>query len=246
MGLEITDDFVVPLSLGDTWALLTDVEKIAPCLPGARLDEVTDGEYAGAVRVKVGPITVEYKGTASFSELDEVNHRLVLVAAGRETRGQGNAAATVTASLIEEGGATKVDLRTDLDITGKVAQFGRGVLSDVSGRLLRQFVANLERDLIAAGSAPTVEGAPGSSPEHNGVAAGPETDGADSGDRTVTRPVGTVTPAEPEPLNLVRLVGGTVGRKLLPGFVLLVIAAVARRFRNKTSADARSKRSGVA
>jgi hypothetical protein len=132
---------------------LTDVGRIAPCLPGARLDEVVDGEYRGVVRVKVGPITVEYKGVASFAELDEVGRRVVLRAQGRETRGQGNASATVTATLVPVGAATRVAVSTELDISGRVAQFGRGALADVSSKLLGQFVKNLERDLMS-GSEP--------------------------------------------------------------------------------------------
>jgi uncharacterized protein len=129
VAVELTDQFTVPLGIEEAWALLTDVDRIAPSMPGARLDESVGGEYKGAVRVKVGPITVEYKGTAMFESLDEANHKLVLKASGRETRGQGNASALVTGTLTDQADSTMVDLRTELEITGKVAQFGRGVLA---------------------------------------------------------------------------------------------------------------------
>src|SRR5487761_2079607 len=140
--MDLTHEFVIPLSIDEAWAVLTDLERVAPCMPGAQLDEIEGDEYRGKVRVKVGPVTVEYKGAASFLERVPETHTAVLRAAGRETKGQGNAAATVT-------------VITALDISGRVAQFGRGALSDVSSKILGQFVENLERDLAAGtGSVP--------------------------------------------------------------------------------------------
>ncbi len=160
--MELKNEFDVPVSIEEAWRILTDVETIAPCLPGAELQEVEGEEYRGLVKVKVGPITASYKGAASFAELDAVSHRAVLRAEGRETRGQGNATAIVTASLSESGeGRTRVSLVTDLSITGKVAQFGRGVLADVSARLVEQFAANLEsRVLSPSGGAEEAAPAP--------------------------------------------------------------------------------------
>lgn len=150
--MELTNEFEVPVSIEEAWKILTDVETIAPCLPGAELKEVEGQEYRGLVKVKVGPITASYKGAASFEELDAVGHRAVLRAEGRETRGQGNATALVTASLSQSGeGHTKVSVVTELSITGKVAQFGRGVLGEVSTKLLEQFAANLESTVLAPG-----------------------------------------------------------------------------------------------
>jgi carbon monoxide dehydrogenase subunit G len=147
--MELTNEFEVAVPLAEAWAVLTDVERIAPCLPGAELKEIEGDEYRGVVKVKVGPITASYKGVAHFEELDEAAHRAVLKAEGRETRGQGNASATITATLSPSGSGTKVQVATDLAITGKVAQFGRGVLADVSGKLLDQFVQNLETMVLA-------------------------------------------------------------------------------------------------
>ncbi|SUZ68760.1 uncharacterized protein METZ01_LOCUS21614, partial [marine metagenome] len=137
------------------WAVLTDVERIAPCLPGAQLLEIEGDEFRGVVKIKVGPITAQYKGAASFSERDDVEHRAVLRAEGRDTRGAGNAAADITAELEATDVGTKVTVTTDLTVTGKVAQFGRGVMADVSKKLMGQFAENLS-DLIAASGDETV------------------------------------------------------------------------------------------
>src|SRR5262245_37880470 len=146
--MEIKDSFRVSTPIEDTWKVLLDIEGIAPCLPGAQLQEVEGDEYRGVVKVKVGPITAQYKGAAKLAEVDEAARRIVIDAAGRDTRGQGNAKASIVVTMAEEGAGTRVDVTTDLSITGKVAQFGRGVLADVSSKLMGQFVENLERDVI--------------------------------------------------------------------------------------------------
>jgi hypothetical protein len=244
--MELEDEFEVPLGVPETWSLLTDVGRIAPCLPGARLDEVVDGEYRGVVRVKVGPITVEYKGVASFAELDEVGRRVVLRAQGRETRGQGNASATVTATLVPVGAATRVAVSTELDISGRVAQFGRGALADVSSKLLGQFVKNLERDLMS-GSEPVRNDAersdltmavpvvtaesgaahatsngdqPPSASPPAGSAASAEPSPPGSEPRAADPPERTRFQPErigdPEPIDLGRLGAGALARRVLP------------------------------
>ncbi|HZD66614.1 MAG TPA: SRPBCC family protein [Acidimicrobiales bacterium] len=164
--MELTNDFRVGVPIDRAWDVLIDVERIAPCMPGAELQEVQDDEYRGTVKVKVGPITATYKGKASFIERDDAAHRAVLRAEGRETRGQGNANATITASLTADGEGTKASVVTDLAITGRVAQFGRGVLADVSTKLLTQFVECLEQTVLGDGpgeqaAAPTMAEASG-------------------------------------------------------------------------------------
>jgi carbon monoxide dehydrogenase subunit G len=154
--VELTNEFRVSVPVADAWAVLTDVERIAPCLPGAQLQEVEGDEYRGIVKVKVGPITAQYKGKATFQSKDDDAHIAVLKAEGRDTRGQGNASALITATLTPDGEGTAVKVVTDLTITGKVAQFGRGVLVDVSGKLLNQFVDCLENDLLS-GEPPAAE-----------------------------------------------------------------------------------------
>ena len=146
--MELTNTFDVSVPIEQAWAVLTDVERIAPCLPGAQLQEIEGDEYRGIVKVKVGPISAQYKGKATFVELDETAHRAVLEGTGRDTRGQGNASATITAQLTPAGSGTHCVVTTDLTVTGKVAQFGRGVLGDVSAKLLTQFVDNLESTVL--------------------------------------------------------------------------------------------------
>ncbi|MDT5244341.1 MAG: uncharacterized protein QOD36_1717 [Mycobacterium sp.] len=146
--MELTNEFRVGVPAAKAWEFLTDVERVAPCLPGATLLSVDGDEFTGAVKVKVGPITVSYKGEAAFQEKDPAAQRVVLKANGKETRGNGNAAAVVTAQLKDEGDATSVVITTDLPISGKAAQFGRGVLSDVATNLIGQFAKSLEADLV--------------------------------------------------------------------------------------------------
>jgi carbon monoxide dehydrogenase subunit G len=146
--VELNNEFRVAVPAAKTWEVLTDVERVAPCLPGATLLSVDGDEFTGAVKVKVGPITVSYKGNAAFLEKDASAQRVVLKANGKETRGNGNAAAVVTAQLKDEGDATSVVITTDLTISGKAAQFGRGVLADVAGNLIAQFAKSLEADML--------------------------------------------------------------------------------------------------
>jgi uncharacterized protein len=171
--MELTNDFTVNAPIDKAWETLTDVERIAPCLPGAQLTEVEGPTYRGLVKVKVGPITAQFKGQASFVEKDPEKHRAVLKAEGRDTGGKGNASALITAQLEPlEPEVTKVTVSTDLTITGKVAQFGRGALADVSEKLLRQFVTNLETSVLTNGAdaaAPATEAVPTARPHRRGL-----------------------------------------------------------------------------
>lgn len=151
--MELNNEFRVAVPAAKTWEVLTDVERVAPCLPGATLLSVDGDEFTGAVKVKVGPITVSYKGVAAFQEKDAAAQRVVLKAEGKETRGNGNAAAIVTAQLKDEGDSTSVVINTDLTISGKAAQFGRGVLADVASNLIGQFAKSLEASVL--GDRPT-------------------------------------------------------------------------------------------
>ena len=154
--MELTNSFHVPVPVDRAWAVLTDVETIAPCLPGAQLEEIEGNEYRGSVKIKVGPITAQYKGKATFLEKDDANHRAVLRGEGRDSKGQGNAHVTVTMTLTAAGSGTDVTVHNDLTISGKVAQFARAsVVSEISEKLLGQFVESLEREVLA-GPEPTV------------------------------------------------------------------------------------------
>lgn len=160
--MDLQNSFVVPASIDTAWQTLLDVEAIAPCMPGATLESVTGDEFTGNVKVKLGPVSMTYQGTARFVTKDVANHCAVIEGNGRESRGTGTAAALVTAQLIAESSdRTRVDVTTALTITGKAAQFGRGVMQDVAGRLIDQFSANLET-VLATKSSPTAAGSAGS------------------------------------------------------------------------------------
>lgn len=156
--MDLQNSFVVPADIDTAWKTLLDVEAIAPCMPGATLETVDGDAFTGSVKVKLGPVNMTYSGKARFLEKDEAAHKAVIEGTGKETRGSGTASALVTAQLIAEGpDRTRVEVNTDLTVTGKPAQFGRGVMQDVAGRIIDQFSANLETTIAnsaAAASAP--------------------------------------------------------------------------------------------
>ena len=222
--MNIQDEFRVDVPVEEAWRVLTDVERIAPCMPGAQLQEVEGDEFRGIVKVKVGPITAQYKGVARFTEKDEANRRAVIRAEGRDTRGQGNASATVTAVLVPEAAGTRVTIDSDVTITGKVSQFGRGVIGDVSSKLLAQFVDNLERDVLSGADATHDAPAPSASPAPPAAsAAATPTDStppvASKGPRTIDAP-------EAEPVDLLRTAGAPVLKRLVPALVVIVVVVV--------------------
>lgn len=255
--MELTNEFTVDVPLEQAWAVLTDLERIAPCMPGAQLEEVDGDDYRGVVRVKVGPMTAEYRGKVQFLERDTGAHKAVLRAEGRETRGQGNASATITAQLEASGSATKVSVVTDLSISGRVAQFGRGVLADVSNKLLGQFVEQLEATVLGDGppaaateasatqeavaEAPAAEeGADTPSPPAGGPTEATTTGAAVSEPATATTGTGDQRPAdgrapapasEGAPVNLLRVVGPAFLKRLAPPAVLGIIFLAWRRRR---------------
>ena len=219
--MDLTNEFDVKVPVDEAWAVLTDIERIAPCLPGAQLKEVEGDEYRGIVKVKVGPITAQYSGTATFVERDDVAHRAVLDAKGRDTRGQGNANARITAELTPVGDSTHVVVTTDLTITGKVAQFGRGVLADVSSKLMTQFVENLETTVLG-------EPVGGDTPAAPDVAVAPE-------GPAVETPVEAAPPVsevrridspEPDPIDLLDSAGSPVVKRVAPLLGLALVAFV--------------------
>ncbi|HET9187807.1 MAG TPA: SRPBCC family protein [Acidothermaceae bacterium] len=208
--MDLNNEFAVPLPIDRAWELLTDVERIAPCMPGAQLTGVEGDTYTGKVLIKLGPVTAQYAGTAAFESKDDVTHVAVLRASGRDSRGQGNASALITATLEPQGEQTKVTVHTDLTITGKVAQFGRGVILDVSAKLLNQFVQCLESSLIAE-TAPATE-----------MAA--ETAAAVGAPVTSTPAATTVRDAKPvevAPLNLASVARGAVLKRAIPAVIAL-------------------------
>jgi carbon monoxide dehydrogenase subunit G len=215
--VKIEDSFRVDVPVEEAWKVLLDLERIAPCLPGAQLTEVEGDEYRGTVKIKVGPITAQYKGVARIEEADEANRKVVLQAEGRDTRGQGNASATVVATLVPEGDGTTVNIDTDLNITGKVAQFGRGVMADVSSKLLGQFADNLKKDVLTGGA---------------GFAS---TGSSDAGPRKIES-------KEAEPIDLVDAAGGSVGKRLVPVLAgLVVVVAIRSIFKRRKQRRARGR-----
>ncbi|QDO90263.1 carbon monoxide dehydrogenase [Ornithinimicrobium ciconiae] len=154
--MELKHTFTVPASPESTWALLTDLKQVGGCFPGATVTETDGDTFSGTVKVKLGPIQMQYAGTGSFLERDDAAHRAVIEGKGKDKRGNGTASATATMTLTPDGDGTKVEVLTDLTVTGKPAQFGRGVMQDVSDKLLGQFVGCLESTL-GADEEPTAE-----------------------------------------------------------------------------------------
>ena len=152
--MEFSHQFKVAAQIDDVWALMSDLERVAPCLPGAQLQEVEGDDYHGIVKVKVGPISAQYKGTAKLESVDEAARKLAIAASARDVKGAGNARATIAVALTEAPGqgATEVSVDVDLNVSGKVAQFGRGVLADVNTKLMEKFAQNLS-EMIATANA---------------------------------------------------------------------------------------------
>jgi len=151
--MELQNSFTVPADIDTAWKQLLDVESVAPCMPGATLESVDGDNMTGNVKVKLGPVSMTYGGAATFVTKDEANHTAVIEGTGKESKGGGTAKALVTTKLVEEApDRTRVDVTTDLTITGKAAQFGRGVMQDVAGRIIDQFANNLAASMAAAGA----------------------------------------------------------------------------------------------
>ena len=224
--MRIDNTFTVGLPAEDAWKVLLDVERIAPCMPGAELQEVAGEEYRGVVKVKLGAITAQYKGAVHFAEVDEAGRRIVLQAEGRETRGQGNASATVTATLRPAGeGRTEVAIETDLTISGRIAQFGRGVMADVSSKLLADFATCLESTILS-GPAPAAAGA-GSAATTAEIVADELADVAvDDPERArqfleaVAPTVRTVESRPAQPVDLLAVAGGSVAERVVPAAIV--------------------------
>lgn len=220
---KLVNEFVVNRPIGETWVVLTDLERIAPCMPGAQLLEIEDDVYRGVVKVKLGAIATAFKGQASFVERDDESHRAVLHGEGRDTTGKGNADAMITASLQSiSASATKCVVETDLRVTGKVAQFGRGIMGDVSKKLMSQFATNLNTMLEAPATAaePAAATPVAETP--------PPTDAAAGAPATPT--VRKIEGPANEPIELSGVAGTAVLKRALPVIVgLAILLLVLRR-----------------
>ena len=184
--MELEHSFTVPVGVEGAWKVLRDIERIAPCMPGATIDSVDSDDFTGRVKVKVGPMQITYKGDASFVEVDDTAHRAVIDARGRESRGSGTANAKITAHLAAEGEGTRVKVTTNLTVTGKPAQFGRGVMADVGEKLIGRFADCLATQFAAEDETIGVAAQDTSGATVAGAAVTPsDTDGdADAPDKT--------------------------------------------------------------
>jgi carbon monoxide dehydrogenase subunit G len=220
--MDLNHNFTVEVPVEDAWRILTNVERIAPCLPGAQLQEIEGDIYRGAVKVKVGPIQAQFKGQASFVEFDEVAHKVVLKGEGRDIGGKGNASALITAELTAlTETSTSVTVNTDLSVTGKVAQFGRGAMADISDKLLAQFVVNLNEMIAASDTAPVEAAAPVAETPAPAPAAASATDApAEPAQPTVRK----IDGPEAEALDLLSISRGVIVKRALP--VVVVVAAI--------------------
>jgi uncharacterized protein len=203
--MELHHEFTVPVPVDEAWRALLDIERVAPCLPGASVEDYDGKTVTGSVKVKVGPITVTYRGTAAFEEQDESAHRMVLIASGRETRGQGTARATVTGTLTGQDGGTAVSVRTDLAVTGRPAQFGRGVMAEVGDRLIGQFARCLAERLGEPERVPGRSGEP----------------------ETASEPVRPAQVPDDEPLDLLRAIGVPVAKRAAAALVAAAVVVIA-------------------
>lgn len=227
--MQLEHEFVVPVPIGQAWDVLLDVERIAPCMPGATVDAFDGETVEGRVKVKVGPIQVTYTGTARFTEKDEAGRRVVIDASGKEARGSGTVKASIVGHLVEQGSATRVTVTTDLAITGKPAQFGRGVMVEVGNKLLGRF-ADCLADEIRQGhlgaAAPAAEALAEAEPAAQ-VAAATTSGPAQARPGPATPPLRRVP--DNEPLDLLDTAGLPVLKRVAPLLVAAVLLVIVWR-----------------
>jgi carbon monoxide dehydrogenase subunit G len=213
--MKLENEFAVSAPVATTWETLLDIERVASCLPGATVRASGDGTYSGAMKMKLGPLSIDYQGSARMVDVDEDAYVATLEATAKEARGQGTAAALITNRLIPEGDRTRVIVETELNITGRPAQFGRGIMQDVSERMLAQFAERLEQEILSGADR-----------------------GADraEGTRPVERPAREPAQAEPDELVIGSVVAGPLAKRLLPaagGLFLVALLATLLRGRRK-------------
>ena len=233
MAEQLTNEFTVNRPIEEAWPIITDVERIAPCLPGAQLQEVEGETYRGIVKVKLGPINSQFKGDAHIAEQDDEQHRAVLKASGRDTQGRGNATAEITAQAESlSPTSTRCVVTTDLHITGKVAQFGRGILGDVSSKLMAEFATNLNSMLDEQGlEQPASEEPEAASTDEVGAPAAAGNGAAPASDEppSIRRIEGPAT----EPIDLMEVGGGSVLKRAAPILIVLVVLLFVLRRRRR-------------
>jgi carbon monoxide dehydrogenase subunit G len=247
MAEQLINEFTVNRSIEEAWPIITDVERIAPCLPGAQLTEISHGDdgdvYSGNVKVKLGAIATEFVGQAYFVERDDEHYTCMLNGKGRDKKGRGNASADISAKAESlSPTSTKVIVTTDLHITGKIAQFGRGILGDVSAKLIDQFAQNLNEmiDADGVGVAPETSDA---SAANGSAAASPDGTASDAATPDAAAPskkpesgtgptVRKIDGPATEPIDLMEMGGSSIAKRAAPAFaVLLLILLLLRRRR---------------
>lgn len=240
--MEFTNEFTIPLGIDEAFAVLTDLEKVAPCMPGATLTEVEGTTYGGRMKVKVGPMSLTYEGTATFQDEDATNHTARIEAAGREKRGAGTATADVSAHLVEKDGRTVVTVVTDINITGKPASFGRGVMADVGAKIIDRFAANLQ-DMLEEDDASPADEADAAEESTAGPASsatgGPSTSSATSDGTDAASGPRKITYQAPrdDALDLVAVASEATIKRLAPvigAAVLVLVYILWRRGRSDT------------
>jgi carbon monoxide dehydrogenase subunit G len=224
--VRLDHEFTVPAPPAQVWQAVTDPESVAPCMPGATLTKVEGDSFTGTVKVKLGPISLLYKGAGEFLEKDEQARKIVITASGKDSRGAGTAAATVTVTLTEDNGSTKGTVATDLSVTGRPAQFGRGMISEVGGKILDQFSANLA-DKLGTPEAPAEPAA--------ATAAEPAAESTEA--KPKLESVKPTPPKEAEAIDLFEYAGSSVAKRLAPVLAgvagLLVILTIIRVLRRR-------------
>lgn len=248
--MQLEHRFSVPAPRDVVWKALLDPERVAPCMPGATITKVEGNQFSGTVKVKLGPVNLTYKGSGEFVETDEQSSRVVIKASGKDNRGNGTASATVTLTLTEtlteSGASTEGAANTDLRITGKPAQFGRGMISDVGGKILESFVACLSEKLGAApaDASPQSDGATASTTATSGNgSSGAEPAPSPTATATATsapKPASTPKPVtsgprgettqttdEAEPIDLLSYAGSSVAKRAIPAAVAVLVAIIA-------------------
>ena len=234
--MKMENEFTVDAPVEQAWETLLDLERITPCLPGAALEEESGDEYKGTMTIRLGPVTQKYKGKVSFEETDEESRRAVLKADGKDARGQGTASATITSTLTEEDGGTKVHVETDMHLTGRAAQFGRGVQKEVATKLINQFAECLEKEIMGENTReepeqPEEAGEPEEAASANGSA---EEVGGEQEEKPKRRVI--QQDHDVEPLDLGEASREAVLKRVIPlaaglGALLVVIWLVRRRRR---------------
>jgi uncharacterized protein len=229
--MELNNDIEVNAPIEHVWEAFNDVERIAPCLPGAQLQEIEGEEHRGIVKVKVGPITAQYKGAAVFLERNREDWKVVIKGDGRDTRGAGNASALITATLQPVSDeVTKIDVHTDLTITGKVAQFGRGAIADVSTKLMGQFAENLETLLNEApGTTEAVPDDAAATTDATVSAATTEATVAAAAPAGTTSTIRKIDSPEPEAVDLLDVAGTPLLKRVAVPVAIILLLLILRR-----------------